>query len=255
MLEPVDEPLIHALDLRAPLRIADIGCGGGGTTLEIMRLAPAGSVVHGFDVSPALIEVAQERKRSKQSAAAFTLVDMESVTAPETLYDRVVSRFGIMFFRDPHRAFSNMLAWLAPTGRFAFATWDHASENPWLFHVRDVVANHVDVPVPGPDEPGPFRYGNIDTLLQLLQRVGFAGLEVRNWRGRFSIGGELPPAEAANFALASFSSFSELLAQAGPEVMNNARHALTTRFSEYVENGAVRLDASVHIVVGARSSQ
>ena len=241
MLKPVDEPLIHALDLRAPLRIADIGCGGGGTTLEIMRLAPAGSVVHGFDISPALIEVAQQRKHSKHSAASFTLMDMESVTAPETLY--------------PYRAFSNMLSWLTPNGTFAFAIWDHAAENPWLFRVRDVVANHVNVPVPGPDEPGPFRYADIDTLLELLQRVGFADLEVRNWRGRFSIGGELPPAEAANFALASFSSFGELLAQAGPGVMNDARHALTTKFSECVENGAVRLDASVHIVMGARSSQ
>ena len=33
MLLPVDEPLIRALRLDAPYRIADIGCGGGGTTL------------------------------------------------------------------------------------------------------------------------------------------------------------------------------------------------------------------------------
>src|SRR5579864_3679025 len=175
---------------------------------------------------------------------------MESATAPEILYDRVVSRFGIMFFRDPYRAFSNMNAWLAPNGRFAFATWDHPAENPWLFRVREVVAKHVDVPAPGQDEPGPFRYGNVDTLIKLLERAGFAGLEVRNWKGRFSIGGELLPEEAANFALASFSSFGELLAQAGPEVTNEARRALTTKFSDHLENGAVRLDASVHIVTG-----
>jgi trans-aconitate methyltransferase len=36
MLTPVDEPLIRALNLDAPCRIADIGCGGG-TTLEILR--------------------------------------------------------------------------------------------------------------------------------------------------------------------------------------------------------------------------
>ncbi len=37
MLAPVDEPLIRALNLEAHCRIADIGCGGGGTTLEILR--------------------------------------------------------------------------------------------------------------------------------------------------------------------------------------------------------------------------
>jgi hypothetical protein len=30
MFTPVDEPLIRALHLDAPCRIADIGCGGGG---------------------------------------------------------------------------------------------------------------------------------------------------------------------------------------------------------------------------------
>src|SRR5687767_1581229 len=29
-LNPVDDPLIRALQLEAPLRIAEIGCGGGG---------------------------------------------------------------------------------------------------------------------------------------------------------------------------------------------------------------------------------
>jgi trans-aconitate methyltransferase len=51
MLTPVDEPLVRALNLDAPCRIADIGCGGGGMTLEILRRAPAGSVVHGYDLS------------------------------------------------------------------------------------------------------------------------------------------------------------------------------------------------------------
>jgi hypothetical protein len=31
MLAPVDEPLISALELRAPHRVADVGCGGGGS--------------------------------------------------------------------------------------------------------------------------------------------------------------------------------------------------------------------------------
>jgi SAM-dependent methyltransferase len=61
MITPVDQPLIHALHLDAPCRIADIECGGG-TTLEILRRVPAGSVVHGFDISPALIELARARR-------------------------------------------------------------------------------------------------------------------------------------------------------------------------------------------------
>ena len=61
MLAPVNEPLIRALHLDAAYRIADIGCGGGGTTIEILHRAPAGSVVHGSDISPSLIESARAR--------------------------------------------------------------------------------------------------------------------------------------------------------------------------------------------------
>src|SRR5277367_7146533 len=71
MLAPVDEPLIHALNLDADYRIADIGCGGGGTTLEILRQAPAGSVVHGFDLSVVLIDSARRRKPPEEHAIDF----------------------------------------------------------------------------------------------------------------------------------------------------------------------------------------
>src|ERR1700728_1917991 len=108
MLTPVDEPLIRALSVDAPFRIVDIGCPGGGTTLEILRRAPAGSVVHGYDLSPALIEAARSRKRSAEDAVAFEVADMTTATPPEQPYDRLVSRFGIMFFDDPPAAFRNL---------------------------------------------------------------------------------------------------------------------------------------------------
>src|SRR4051812_4405396 len=76
MLAPVDAPLIAALALDAPCTIAEVGCGGGATALEILRRAPAGSVVHGFDISAALIEVARHRAASEPRAIAFELADM-----------------------------------------------------------------------------------------------------------------------------------------------------------------------------------
>ncbi len=136
MLTPLDEPLIRALNLDAPCRIADVGCGGGGTTLEILRRAPAGSVVHGFDLSPALIELARSRKRSDEPAIAFEIADMATAAAPADAYDRLVSRFGIMFFDDPPTAFANLVRWLAPGGRFAFAVWGPPAENPWITSTR-----------------------------------------------------------------------------------------------------------------------
>jgi SAM-dependent methyltransferase len=251
MLKPVDEPLIRALRLDAPCRIVDVACGGGGTTLEILGRAPAGSVVHGFDIAPALIEIARERAPRDARTIAFDVADMTTAT-PDEPYARMLSRFGVMFFDDPPAAFGNLARWLAPGGRFAFAVWGPVSENPWMTSVREVVAEIVDVPATDPEAPGAFRYGDVDKLRDLLDRAGFAELDVHDWRGPLSIGGGLPCAEAADFALAAFSSFGELLTAAGNQALADARRSLTARFSPHETNGAVQLEACVHIFAGVR---
>ena len=252
MLAPVDEPLLRALQLDAPLRIAEIGCGGGGTALEILRRAPAGSVVHGFDISPALVEVARRRAAPEQHAIAFETADMATAAPPREPYDRLVSRFGIMFFDDAPAAFANLVRWLAPGGRFAFAAWGPTADNPWMTSVRDAAAEVVEVPTPDPEGPGAFRYAEADRLLALLARAGFGKLEARDWRGVLPLGGGLAPAEAATFAFASFASFGELLANAGDDALARARQSLTARFSRHQQGGVVRMDARVHLVAGAR---
>jgi hypothetical protein len=53
--------------------------------------------------------------------AAYEIADMATAPAPPEPYDRLVSRFGIIFFDDPPAAFANLARWLAPGGRFAYA--------------------------------------------------------------------------------------------------------------------------------------
>jgi SAM-dependent methyltransferase len=250
-LRPVDEPLISAMRLDAPYRVADIGCGGGGTTLEILRRAPAGSVVHGFDISPALLESARARTRPGDPAIAFELADVGAVPPPQKAYERLVSRFGIMFFADPPAAFANLIRWLAPQGRFAFAAWSTPADNPWMTNLRDAAAEVVEVPPLDLEAPGPFRYGDAEKLLRLLGGAGFSELEVRDWRGALAVGGGMPAAEAAQFALASFS-VGELLSNASAEAVDAARASLTARFRRYEQDGIVKVDACVHVFTGTR---
>jgi SAM-dependent methyltransferase len=250
MLRAVDDPLIDALGLDAPYRIADIGCGGGGTSLAIFRRAPRGSAVHGFDVSPALVDVARARLPPDERAVAFQVADVATAEPPEPPYDRMVSRFGIMFFDEPQQAFSRLRHWLAPSGRFAFATWGAAAENPWSETVRDAVAEVVEIPAPIPDSPGPFRYADSEQLMTLLRGAGFGELEVRDFRAALPMGGGLGAEAAAEFALAAFSSFGALLADAGEVARAHAREALVTRFSRHEKGGVVLLDAFVRIFTG-----
>jgi len=253
MLAPVDKPLIEALALDAPFRIADIGCGGGGTTLEIARRAQAGSAVHGFDISRALIEAARARAGT-DPAIAFSLADVGTAPAPQPPYDRLTSRFGIMFYDDPPSAFARLARWLAPHGRFAFAVWAPPADNPWMTSVRNVAGEIIDVPQPDPDAPGPFRYAGADKLLALLDGAGFGDLDARDWRGLLALGGGLKATDAADFALQAFAA-GDLVAEAGEAVRAQVRQALMEHFARHEEDGAVRMDARVHIVTGGASQK
>lgn len=252
-LLPTDEALVRALRLEGPHRIADVGCGGGGTTLEIKRVAPAGSVVHGFDISPTLIEQARSRipADADSEEIAFDVADV-ATAIPKRSYERLVSRFGVMFFDEPEAAFGNLAHWLEPGGRFAFAVWARPADNPWMSLTRDTVAEFAEVPRTDPDAPGPFRYADSGELLALLEGAGFGQFDVVDWREALPIGGYLPPFEAAHFALSSFASFGELLAGAGDSAFEDARSRLTERFSEYYVDGAVRIPAHLRIVSGIR---
>ena len=250
MLAPIDEPLIRALGLTVPCRIADIGCGGGAATLEVLRRAPAGSVAHGFDLSPALIEIARRRRPASDALTRFEVADMGEAAPPDGPYDRLLSRLGVMFFTDPPTAFVNLRRWLVPGGTFAFAVWGPVADNAWMMATRAAVADVIDLAPVDPAAPGPFRYADAAALLSLLERAGFVGVTVHDWRGALPVGGRLVAADAAQFALASFSSFAEQLTDAGGDALDTAHRALTARFARSEQDGAVVMHACVHIISG-----
>lgn len=250
MLAPIDAPLITALALTDPVRVVDVGCGAGATTLEILRQAPAGTVVHGYDLSPVLIDAAPRRPGAEASPVAFEVAEMGTAAPPLVPYHCLVSRLGVMFFADPPSAFANLRQWLVPGGRFALAAWGPVEDNGWMAATRAAVADAVALPPQDLTSPGPFRYADADALVSLLADAGFIDTTVADWRQPLPIGNRLPAPEAARFALASFSSFAELLSAAGPDALTRAERSLTARFAPYERDGAVTMPARVHIVTG-----
>jgi SAM-dependent methyltransferase len=59
---------------------------------------------------------------------------------------RVFSRFGVMFFADPDRAFAHLRRALAPRGRIAFACW--LAENPWARRATEAASAALGPPPP-----------------------------------------------------------------------------------------------------------
>src|SRR5205085_403581 len=65
--------------------------------------------------------------------------DAQALPFPDGGFDAVLCQFGVMFFADKRRAFSEAYRVLKPGGRFLFNVWDRIEENEFA----DIVTNSV----------------------------------------------------------------------------------------------------------------
>ncbi|MEM6958426.1 MAG: class I SAM-dependent methyltransferase [Myxococcota bacterium] len=246
MLAPVNDALIARLSLETATRIADLGCGGGGSTQALYVRAREDASVDGFDLSPELLALARRRC----AGASFHQADLQIDGPPAAPYERLASRFGVMFFNEPRAAFSNLLRWLKPGGCFAFAVWGAPVDNPWASIPRRVVESLVKVASVSPGSPGPFRYGDVNRMLDELAKAGFAEPSATTWTGTIPLGTATNADDAARFALAAFSTLAEAMERCSADDVANVQKGLAAELRGFERDALVQLPASVHLVTG-----
>jgi SAM-dependent methyltransferase len=228
-------------------RVVDIGCGGGATTVEIGRAVGPDGEALGVDVSDALLATARQRA-DKATNVRFLHADAGSATLDGAPYDRLFSRFGIMFFQDFPAAFANMRKMLRPGGRADFSAWAPARENGWIIEMQGILAKHVELPRPEPNSPGPFALQDVNFARPLLENAGFNDVDFSLWRGEQLVGGSgAGPQQAADFVLNAMS-FGEALKDKPGSVRDQVRSELVTLFAAHYRDGAVRMPAGAWLI-------
>jgi SAM-dependent methyltransferase len=180
MIGPHGDAVVAALAPRAGERVLDIGCGYGTTALHVAELVGPGGHVHGVDISPTMIDRARERAGTTGDVS-FAVGDAQvDRLAGDQLFDAVVSRFGVMFFADPHAAFVNIRDSVAPGGRLAFVCWQGPALNPQFTIAAAVIRPRLAVPPPLPDPlgPGPMSFADPERIDRTLTGSGWLNVEI-----------------------------------------------------------------------------
>ena len=179
VLAPASALLFDAAKLQRGERVLDVGCGCGDTTLEAARQVGASGSVLGVDISLPMVARAEERAKAEGLSARFAVADAASHAFAPGSFDVLISRFGVMFFPEPEKAFVALHRALKPGGRLVFVCWQPVRENEWMIMPLRAALKHVPrLPEPDPDEPGPFAFADEGKVRRILEGAGFRGLSM-----------------------------------------------------------------------------
>jgi SAM-dependent methyltransferase len=243
-LAPVTEALHKGAAAQPGERVLDIGCGCGGSALAIAGVVGPKGYVLGADVSAPMIEVARATALPQTD---YILADAAIHAFPPASFDLMISRFGVMFFGDPDAAFANLRRALKPGARVAMAAWRPMPENPWVLVPMQAVATVVSPgPRPGPEEPGPFAFGDTNRVSRILAAGGFAEPEIRAFDFEMMFPAD---SEAAAAAISTGPIGGRLLRDKPDDVRAAAVAAIAEAVAPCFSNGFTRLGASVWIVI------
>ena len=154
--------------------VLEIAAGTGIASRKLRDLLPKHTRLVVTDLNPPMLDVAK-RKFAANEIAEFRPVDAMLMPFEDAEFDLVVCQFGVMFFPDKRKAFSEAKRVLRKDGTFLFNAWGEMSANPFSEIAYEVGARFF------PDDPPgfyqvPFSYSDPDVVAADLEAAGYSDI-------------------------------------------------------------------------------
>jgi SAM-dependent methyltransferase len=245
-LRPFEDALVATA--RGAGAVLDVGCGTGGAACAAARALGPGGVCVGVDVSEAMIEAARLRAAEECVGVEFICADAQTFAFDPERFDRIISRFGVMFFEDPVAAFANLRGAAQRGAGLACVVWRGPEENPFMTAAERAAAPLLNLPERKAGEPGQFGLADATFTRAVLERSRWGEIDI----APLDVSCSFPETALVDY-FTSLGPVGRALAGADANTIAMVAAAVRPAFDPYVRGGAVRFDAACWIIT-ARAS-
>ena len=236
------------------MAVLDVGCGAGSTTRRAAAAVAPGGRVTGVDIAPAMI--AEGSRHTADTAIEWVVADVVDHTFDPGQFDVIISRFGVMFFSDPRRAFTHLADASRPGGRLCLVVWGALGESAAFDLPFDVVTTafrNSGIPyVDPPTEVGAPSLGNRDRTEAILESAGWRNVAFDRRSDRLYLGGPAPLEQALD-AVMDFGPVRLLLEGHSAADLTIARDALRSELASHHDGTGIAAAGGFMIVSAIRS--
>jgi len=111
-----------------PARVLETAAGTGIVTRKLRDALPTNTHLTATDLNPPMLEIARGKFRTGEQVE-FRPADAMALPFADASFDAAACQFGVMFFPDRIKGYSEARRVLKPGGRFVFNVWDKIEEN------------------------------------------------------------------------------------------------------------------------------
>lgn len=151
-------------------RILEIASGTGVVTRAIAAAFPNTKIV-ATDINQAMLDEAKTISIPKN--VEFLQADAQQLPFEDKSFDAVVCQYGVMFFPDKPKAFSEAKRVLKPGGLYLFNVWDRLIDNEFPHIIAQSLVKLYPNDPPNFLTRTPYSYNDPDLLRQDLLIGGF----------------------------------------------------------------------------------
>jgi SAM-dependent methyltransferase len=200
----------------------------------------------GVDISDAMIAAARARSERDGTSVGFIRGNAQDYPFQTSSFDMIISRFGVMFFDDPVRAFANLRRAARDGGTLRFVAWRSVAENPFMTTAERAAAPLLpNLPARTPDAPGQFALAREERIHSILKESGWADIEIEP----IDVDCRLPEKELIGY-LTRLGPVGLILQEADDRTRGRVIETVRAAFDPFVHGSEVRFSAACWMISG-----